>query len=56
MEARSMLDWEPPEIEEPSDAERGGVSPPELEVQVLDRERVVGAGLEKTGTSADTTT
>lgn len=48
---RSILDCDPPEIEDPSDAERGGVSPPELEVQVLERERVVGAGLVKTGTA-----
>lgn len=48
-----MLDCDPPsDIEEnPSEAaERGGVSPPELdEVQVLEREREAGPGLEKTG-------
>ncbi len=48
---RSMLDWEPPDIEEPSEHESGGVSAPdepdELEVQVLDRERAAGAGLLK---------
>ena len=48
---RSILDCDPPEIEDPSDAERGGVSPPELEVQVLERERVLAAGLVKTGTA-----
>lgn len=36
---KSILDCEPSSIEEkPSEDERGGVSPPELEVQVLDRE------------------
>lgn len=39
-----------PDIEEPSDAERGGVSPPELDVQVLEREREAGGGRVKTGT------
>ena len=48
---RSILDWDPPEIEDPSDDEGGGVLPPELEVQVLECERVVGAGLVKTGTA-----
>ena len=48
---RSILDCDPPEIEDPSDDKRGGVSPPELEVQVLEHERVVGAGLVKTGTA-----
>jgi hypothetical protein len=49
---KSILDCDPPEIEDPSEEdERGGVSPPELEVQVLERERVVGAGLVKTGTA-----
>jgi len=47
---RSILDCDPPEFEDPSDDERGGVSPPELEVQVLERERAVGAGLVNTGT------
>ena len=47
---RSILDCDPPEFEDPSEDDRGGVSPPELEVQVLERERAVGAGLEKTGT------
>ena len=46
---KSILDCDPPEIEDPSEDERGGVSPPELEVQVLERERAVGAGLVKTG-------
>lgn len=48
---RSMLDCDPPEIEDPSEAERGGVSPPELDVQVLERERVTGPGLVNTGTA-----
>jgi hypothetical protein len=40
---------EPSEIEKPSD-DKGGVSPPELEVvQMLDRERPAGPGREKTG-------
>jgi hypothetical protein len=47
---RSILDCDPPEFEDPSDDERGGVSPPELEVKVLERERAVGAGLVNTGT------
>ena len=51
---RSILDCDPPEFEDPSDDESGGVSPPELEVQVLERERVVGAGLVKTGTAQST--
>ena len=46
---KSILDCDPSEIEDPSEDERGGVSPPELEVQVLERERVVGAGLLNTG-------
>jgi hypothetical protein len=48
---RSMDDWEPPDMEDPSEEDKGGVSMPELEVvQVLERERVVVAsGLEKTG-------
>ena len=48
---RSILDCEPPEIEDPSEDERGGVSPPELEVQVLECERAVRAGLVNTGTA-----
>ena len=48
---RSILDCDLPEFEDPSDEERGRVSPPELEVQVLEHERVVGAGLVKTGTA-----
>ena len=28
---RLILDYDPPEFEDPSDDERGGVSPPELE-------------------------
>ena len=35
-------------MDEPS-VERGGVSAPELEVQVLERERAAGNGREKTG-------
>ena len=50
---RLILDCDPPEFEDPSEDERGGVLPPELEVQVLERERVVGAGLVKTGTLAE---
>ena len=47
---RSMLDCEPPsEIEEPSEADNGGVSVPELAVYVLDRDRDLGPGLLKTG-------
>ena len=47
---RSILDCDPSEIEDPSEDERGGMSPLELEVQVLlERERVAGAGLVKTG-------
>ncbi len=43
-----MLDCEPPETDEPSEAESGGVSVPEEEdVQVLDRERPAGDGREK---------
>jgi len=48
---RSILDCDPPEFEDGSDDESGGVSPLELEVQVLERERVVGAGLVKMGTA-----
>lgn len=45
-----MLDCDPPEVEDPSEAESGGVSTPELDdVQVLERERVAGLGREKTG-------
>lgn len=46
-----MLDWEPSEMEEPSEAESGGVSPPELEVHVLDLDRAAGPGRVKTGTA-----
>jgi hypothetical protein len=47
---KSILDCEPSDMEEmPSDDERGGVSPPELDVHVLDLERVAGPGREKTG-------
>ena len=43
-----MLDWEPPEIEEPSDDDSGGVSAPdEADVHVLDRDRPAGVGLLK---------
>lgn len=38
-------------MEDPSDDKRGGVSPPELKVQVLERERVEGVGLLNTGTA-----
>ena len=48
---RSILDCDPPEIEDPSEDESGGVSPLEPEVQVLERERAVGAGLVKTCTA-----
>ena len=48
---RSILYCDSPDIEEPSEDERGGVSPPELEVQVLERERAEGAGLVNTGTA-----
>ena len=41
-----MLDCEPPEIEEPSELDKGGVSAPELEVTVLERERDAGSGRE----------
>ena len=51
---RSMLDSEPSGMEEPSEAERGGVSPPELEVHVLGRERDAGPGLVKTGAGQST--
>jgi hypothetical protein len=47
---RSILDCDPSEIEDPSDDKSGGVLPPELEVQVLECERAVGAGLVDTGT------
>lgn len=43
-----MLDCEPPEMEEPSEQDNGGVSPPEHEVTVLARERGAGLGREKT--------
>lgn len=45
----SILDSEPLDIEEPSDTDKGGVSPPlaELDVHVLERERDAGPGLEK---------
>jgi hypothetical protein len=46
-----ILNCDPPEIENPSEDKRGGVSPPELKVQVLKCERVVGAGQVKTGTA-----
>ena len=48
---RSILYCDSPDFEEPSEDERGGVSPPELEVQVLERERAEGAGLVNTGTA-----
>ena len=41
-------------MEEPSEVERGGVSPPELEVHVLERERDAGPGLVKTGAGQST--
>jgi hypothetical protein len=43
--AMSMLENDPPDIDDPSEGESGGVSLPELsdaEVQVLDRDREVG--------------
>jgi hypothetical protein len=43
-----MLDCDPSEIEEPSEEDRGGVSAPELEVQVLERD-LAGRGRVKTG-------
>jgi hypothetical protein len=43
-----MLDWDPSEIDEPSEEERGGVPAPELEVQVLERD-LAGRGRVKTG-------
>ena len=43
-----MLDCEPPETDDPSDAESGGVSAPEeLEVHVLERDRAAETGLLK---------
>lgn len=48
---RSMLDNDPSENEEqPSEIESGGVSAPELDVQVLDLERLARVGRVKTGT------
>jgi len=45
-----MLDCEPSEKEEyPSEMDSGGVAAPELEVHVLERERVVTGGRVKTG-------
>jgi hypothetical protein len=45
----SMLDCEPSDIEAPSAGDRGGVSPPELEVVIVDeRERELGLGRENT--------
>jgi len=41
-------------MEEPSEAERGGVSPLELEVHVLERKRDAGPGLVKTGAGQST--
>jgi len=41
-------------MEEPSEAERGGVSPPELEVHMLERERDAGPGLVKMGAGQST--
>ncbi len=41
-----MLDCEPPDIEEPSESDNGGVSVPD--VTVLDLERETGAGRAKT--------
>jgi len=43
-------------MEEPPEAERGGVSPTELEVHVLERERErdAGPGLVKTGAGQST--
>lgn len=36
-------------MEEPSDTDKGGVSPPELDVHVFERDREAGPGLEKMG-------
>ena len=45
-----MLDCEPSENEEhPTEMDSGGVSAPELEVQMLERERVVTGGQVKSG-------
>ena len=44
----SMLDCEPPDCDEPSDIDKGGVSPPELALTVLEREREAGSGRENT--------
>jgi len=41
-------------MEDPSEAERRGVSPPELEVHVLEQERDAGPGLVKTGAGQST--
>jgi hypothetical protein len=49
MSERSILDMELPDIEEQSDTRRGGVSPPELDVTVLERDRDAGGGRVKTG-------
>ena len=50
---RLILDCDPPEFEDLSEDERGSMLLPELEVQVLEHECVVGAGLVKTGTLAE---
>lgn len=44
----SMLDCEPPDCDEPSDMDNGGVSVPELALTVLEREREAGSGLVNT--------
>lgn len=44
-----MLDIELPDMEEQSDISRGGVSPPELDVTVLERDREACGGRVKTG-------
>jgi len=49
-----MLDREPSDMGEPSEAERGGVPPPELEVHAPERERDAGPGLVKTGAGQPT--
>jgi hypothetical protein len=48
----SILDCDPSDIDmDPSEGDKGGVSTPELiDVQVLEREREAGPGLENTGT------
>jgi hypothetical protein len=49
-----MLDCEPSDIEEPSDDNNGGVSPPELDLRVIDQEQEAGPGRENTGIASCT--